>query len=131
MKKFFFICSMLLWFSSIDAQTLNGPHGRWEWDGRVVKNSNNWSIKWEYDGRYIKNSNNWSNKWEWDGRYLKNSNNWSEKWEWDGRYLKNSNNWSQKYELPSGAPVPVWAVVYEIINQQIFQINIKMLAQSV
>ena len=116
MKKLFFICSMLLWLSSINAQTLNGPHGRWVWDGRVVKNSNNWSIKWEYDGRYIKNSNNWSNKWEWDGRYLKNSNNWSEKWEWDGRYLKNSNNWSQKYELPSGAPVPVWAVVYEIIN---------------
>ena len=38
------------------------------------------------------------------------------KWEWDGRYLKNYNNSSQKYELPSGAPVPVWAVVYGIIN---------------
>ena len=99
MKKFFFLCIMLLWFSMIDAQTLNGPRGRWEWDGRYVKNSSNWSIKWEYDGRYIKSSSNWSNKWE-----------------WDGRYLKNSNNWSQKYELPSGAPVPVWAVVYEIIN---------------
>ena len=116
MRNLLIVATMLLSFNFISAQTLSGPNGKWEWDGKYVKNSNNWSNKWEYDGRYIKNSNNWSNKWEWDGRYLKNSNNWSNKWEWDGRYLKNSNNWSQKYELPSGAPVPVWAVVYGIIN---------------
>ena len=116
MKNLLILATMLLTFNFISAQTLSGPGGKWTWDGRYVKSYNNSSIKWEYDGRYIKNYSNSSNKWEWDGRYLKNYNNSSIKWEWDGRYLKNYNNSSQKYELPSGAPVPVWAVVYGIIN---------------
>jgi len=116
MKKLLCFVAFFLVLATAKAQYLSGPNGKWDWDGENLRNSKNWSIKWEYNGRYIRNSNNWSNKWEWDGRYLKNANNWSDKWEWDGRYLKNSNNWSQKYELPSGAPVPVWAVVYGIIN---------------
>jgi hypothetical protein len=99
MRNFLILAFMLFSVGLAKAQYLSGPNG-----------------KWEYDGRYIKNYNNSSNKWEWDGRYLKNYNNSSNKWEWDGRYLKNYNNSSQKYELPSGAPVPVWAVVYGIIN---------------
>ena len=91
--------SVFLVLVTAKAQYLSGPNRKWDWDGENLRNSKNWSIKWEYNGRYVRNSNNWSNKWE-----------------WDGRYLKNSNNWSQKYELPSGAPVPVWAVVYGIIN---------------
>jgi hypothetical protein len=116
MRNFLILAFMLFSVGLAKAQYLSGPNGKWEWDGKYVKNYNNSSIKWEYDGRYIKNYNNSSNKWEWDGRYLKNYNNSSNKWEWDGRYLKNYNNSSQKYELPSGAPVPVWAVVYGIIN---------------
>jgi len=72
--------------------------------------------KWEWDGKYIKNYNNSSDKWEWDGRYIKNYSNSSNKWEWDGKYLKNYNNSSEKIEIPSGAPVPVWAVVHGIIR---------------
>ncbi len=82
MKNLLILAMMLLTYNFISAQTLSGPNGKWDWDGRYLKNYNNSSIKWE----------------------------------WDGRYLKNYNNSSQKYELPSGAPVPVWAVVYGIIN---------------
>lgn len=38
------------------------------------------------------------------------------KWEWDGKYIKNYNNSSEKIEIPSGAPVPVWAVVHGIVR---------------
>jgi hypothetical protein len=116
MKKLMCFVAFFLVLATAKAQYLSGPNGKWDWDGRILKNYHNSSIKWEWDGRIIKNYHNSSIKWEWDGRILKNYHNSSEKWEWDGRYLKNYHNSSQKYELPSGAPVAVWAVVYGIIN---------------
>jgi hypothetical protein len=117
MKTIILIIGFLGWAFVSHSQTrIDGANGKWEYDGRYIRNCSNWSNKWEYDGHYIRNTNNWSNKWEWDGKYLRNCNNWSNKWEWDGRYLKNTNNWSQKYELPSGVPVPVAAVAYGVIN---------------
>ncbi|TSA30091.1 MAG: hypothetical protein D4R68_01260 [Ignavibacteriales bacterium] len=98
------------------ANILSGKNGKWEWDGRYIKNYNNSNDKWEWDGRYIKNYSNSNNKWEWDGNYLKNYRNSNNKWEWDGRYLKNYNNSNEKIEIPSGAPVPVWAVVHGIVR---------------
>ena len=97
---------------------LEGKNSKWEWDGRrFIKNYHNSSEKWEWDGhRFIKNYRNSSDKWEWDGKYLKNYRNSSEKWVWDGTYLKNYKNSSEKFKIPSGAPVPVWAVVYGVVR---------------
>ncbi len=96
------------------SSSLDGKAGRWNWDGRYVTNSSNSSLRWEWDGgRYLTNSSNSSLRWEWDGRYLTNSSNSSERWEWDGSYLSYQ---SERVRMPTGAPIPVLAVVEGIVR---------------
>lgn len=79
------------------SSSLDGKAGRWNWDGRYVTNSSNSSLRWEWDG----------------GRYLTNSSNSSERWEWDGSYLSYQ---SERVRMPTGAPIPVLAVVEGIVR---------------